>query len=449
MGSESAAFLFSTREMRVTFSLTRQLRAMMQFEWALTCALEQHGIAETGAGAILESLIDAEFVDITALECEAREAGNIAIPFIEQLTERAKRTSEPAARTIHLGATSQDVLDTALVLQMREALALIVEAVDRLDVALAKQVQAHSATVMTGRTWLQPGPPTTLGLKLAGTLAAVRRHRVRITAAAERVLVLQFGGAVGTLAALGSAGTEVSAELARILNLKEPELPWHTQRDNLAETAQVLALLVGTLGKFAKDIALLMQAEVAEVAEPSREGRGSSSTMPQKQNPVACAVVLATAARVPGLASTMLVAMPQEHERGLGLWQTEWETLPEIFRLASAALGSSIDIAEGLVVNASRMASNLDAMLGVPQSEAVSAALARKLGRSAAHEILRDATRQARDKKQNLSDVLKRNSQVTAHLTPETIDRLLQPCEYLGSTKQFIERVLGAPRGQR
>ena len=449
MGSESAAFLFSTPEMTVTFSLTRQLRAMMQFEWALTCALERQGIAEAGAGATLESLLDAEFVDIATLERDAHEVGNIAIPFIRQLTERVKDTSEPAARSIHLGATSQDVLDTALVLQMREALALIVEAIDRLDVALAKQVRAHSATVMTGRTWMQPGPPTTLGLKLAGTLAALRRHRTRINAAAERALVLQFGGAVGTLAALGSAGIEVSSELARKLNLKEPELPWHTQRDNLVETAQVLALLVGSLGKFAKDVALLMQAEVAEVTEPSRAGRGGSSTMPQKQNPVACAMVLAAAARVPGLISTMLAAMPQEHERGLGLWQTEWETLPEIFRLASRAMASSIEVAEGLVVNASRMTSNLDAMHGLPQSEAVSAALARKVGRSAAHEILREATRQARDKNQNLSEILKRNSEVTAHLAPETIDRLLQPREYLGSAKQFIERVLGAPRDQR
>jgi 3-carboxy-cis,cis-muconate cycloisomerase len=449
MDSESTSFLFSTPEMTETFSLTRQLRAMMQFEWALTCALEKKGIAEAGAGAILECLIEAEFVDTPALERDAQGAGNIAIPFIQQLTRNVQRLNEPASRTIHLGATSQDLLDTALVLQIREALQFILEAIERFDIALVKQIRAHAETLMAGRTWLQPGPPITFGLKLAGTLAALRRHQTRINAAAERVLVLQFGGAVGTLAALGSAGEEVSAELARILKLKEPDLPWHTQRDNLVETAQVLALLVGTLSKFAKDIALLMQAEVAEASEPAGNNRGGSSTMPQKQNPVACAMVLASAARVPGLISTMLVAMPQEHERGLGLWQAEWETLPEIFRLTSAALARSIEITEGLVVDASRMASNLDAMHGLPQSEAVSTFLAQKVGRSVAHEILRDATRRARDENRQLSDILKRMSEVTAHLTPEAIDRLLQPREYIGSTKRFIEGVLGVHGAQR
>lgn len=442
MGSESTAFLFSTPEMTETFSFLRQLRAMMRFEWALTCALEKQGIAEAGSGRVLEKLLDAKFVEKELLERDAFEAGNIAIPFVNQLTAEVKRENEPAARAIHLGATSQDVLDTALVLQMQEALRLILAAIDRLDLALAKQVQTHAETVMTGRTWLQPGPPTTFGLKLAGTLAALRRHRARIHAAADRALVVQFGGAVGTLAALGSAGVEVSTELARILELKEPEIPWHTQRDNLAEMAEVLALLVGSLGKFAKDTALLMQTEVGEASEPTGEGRGGSSTMPQKQNPVACATVLACAARAPGLVATMLVAMPQEHERGLGLWQAEWETLPEIFKLAASALARSIEIAVGLKVDGRRMASNLEAMLGRPQSEAVSAALAQRVGRVAAHEILRKAIAKSRETGQHLSVILKAVPEVTAHLTDGEIDLLLQPRAYLGSTRHFIKRVL-------
>jgi len=449
MSSESVAFLFSTPEMTETFSLSRQLRAMMRFEWALACALEKQGVAEAGSGGTLKSLLNAEFIDLEALERTALKSGNIAIPFVKQLTAAVVKENESAARAIHLGATSQDVLDTALVLQMRDGLQLVLDAIDRLDVALAKQVQVHAETVMTGRTWLQPGPPTTLGLKLAGTLAALRRHRTRINTASDRVLVLQFGGAVGTLAALGSAGAEISAELARILKLKEPELPWHTQRDNLVETAQVLALLVGTLGKFAKDIALLMQAEVAEVAEPTAEGRGGSSTMPHKQNPIACATILACAARVPGLVSTMLVAMPQEHERGLGLWQAEWETLPEIFRITAASLARSIEIAEGLQVDAARMATNLDAMLGLPLSESVGTALASKIGRSAAHEILRNATLQTRETGLHLSAILKSVPEVAVHLTPAEIDQLLQPRKYLGSTQHFINRVLGDPDADR
>ena len=335
------------------------------------------------------------------------------------------------------------MLDTALVLQMRQALPLILHAVDQSDTALTRQVRAHAETVMTGRTWLQPGPPTTLGLKLAGSLVALRRHHARLLAASERALVLQFGGAVGTLSALGDAGPEVASKLAHLLNLNEPDLPWHTQRDNLVEMGEVLALLCGTLGKFAKDISLLMQAEVAEVAEPAIEGRGISSTMPQKRNPVACASVLASAARAPGLVATLLGAMPQEHERGLGLWQAEWDTLPELFKLTSVALARSVEIAEGLRVDAEKMESNLEKTLGLSQAEAVSVALAQALGREAAHQLLCAATRQAANSGQHLSSVLKAMPEVTMHLSAAEIDRLLDPREYLGSAQRFIRRVLG------
>ncbi len=209
------SFLFSTPEMTRVFSQEEQLRAMMRFEWALMCALEKHGIAEAGSSEVLESLLDAGFVDVETIEREAKDAGNVAIPFVRQLTAKAKAQSETAARAIHLGATSQDVLDSALVLQMRDGVKLLDEAIEELDRALIIQVRAHRQTVLLGRTWLQPGPPATLGLKLAGTLAALRRARDRIRSAAERALVLEFGGAVGTLAALGTAGGAVSAELAR------------------------------------------------------------------------------------------------------------------------------------------------------------------------------------------------------------------------------------------
>ena len=443
MCNDLNAPLFSTEEMSRIFSSSQQLRAMMRFEWALACALETQGLAEAGSGRALEPLLDAEFVNQESIKRDSVDAGNIAIPFVRQLTARVKEQNEAAARAIHLGATSQDLLDTALVLQMRDALVLIDGGIGRMEHALAAQVRAHADTLMTGRTWLQPGPPTTLGLKLAGTLVALHRHRVRIDQIEPRALVFQFGGAVGTLAALGSAGTAVSAELSRILDLKEPILPWHTQRDNVVEVAQALALLTGTLGKFARDIALLMQAEVGEVSEPVRAGRGVSSTMPHKHNPVACAAVLAAAARTPGLVATILTAMEQEHERGLGLWQAEWETLPEIFRLTAAALERSIETAEGLTVDAVRMRTNFDALLGMPLSEAVVAALAAKIGRSVAHEILERATLHATTAKRHLADVLKSLPEVTAHLNDAEIDRLFDPGEYLGSARRFIERALG------
>jgi 3-carboxy-cis,cis-muconate cycloisomerase len=443
MSNDLNSFLFSTPEMTHIFSARQQLRAMMRFEWALVCALEKHGFAEAGSGAVMESLLEEDLVDVESLKHGAAEAGNIAIPFIKQLTAAMRARSEAAARAIHLGATSQDVLDTALVLEMREALSLIGGMITRLDSALVSQIHKHADTVLMGRTWLQPGPPTTLGLKLAGTLAALRRSRERIRSATERNLVLQFGGAVGTLAPLGDLGEAVSAEVARILELREPELPWHTQRDRIAEIVQVLALLTGTLAKFARDVALLMQAEVAEASEETSGTRGSSSTMPHKHNPVACAAIIAIHARMPGPVSTMLSAMPQEHERGLGLWQAEWEVVPEAFRLASAAVCYSCEIVEGLQVNAERMLTNMAELHGLPLAEAVSAALAPRVGRSAAHEVLREATQRAREEKRPLGDVLKELPQVTAHLSPAQIDRLLDPRGYLGSARRFIARALG------
>lgn len=446
MNVDSTGFVFSTPAMEDVFALPGQLRAMMRFEWALTSALEKHSLAVSGSAEVLKRLLDAEFVDIALLLSRAQDAGNLAIPFIEQLTATVEKIDPAAARAIHLGATSQDVLDTALVLQMRAGLRLMLETLDRLDSALSAQVRKHADTVMTGRTWLQPGPPTTLGLKLAGTLAALRRHRLRLNAAAERALVLEFGGAVGTLAALGDAGGQTSAELARALELKEPELPWHTQRDNIAEVGAVLAMLTGSLGKFARDVALLMQAEVGEAAEPAKEGRGGSSTMPQKRNPVASAAVIACATRAPALAATLLSAMPQEHERGLGLWQAEWATLPELFRLTAAALARSIEIAEGLEVDAARMAENLQRTQGLAQAEAVSVALATTVPRAKAHELVREATREAAAKGHALANVLKAMPEVTEHLSEKEIDRLLEPRAYLGSTRRFIERVLGDTR---
>lgn len=443
MHNDLNSFLFSTPEMTRIFSPHEQLRAMMRFEWALTAALEKHALAEPGSATIVESLVDANFVDLDALQREARDAGNIAIPFVRQLTAAAAARDERATRAIHLGATSQDVLDSALVLQMRDAVELIDGATARLEAALENQVRAHRDTILAGRTWLQAGPPTTLGLKLAGTLAALRRCRDRIRSASQRALVLQFGGAVGTLAVLGSVGGAVSAELARLLDLREPDLPWHTQRDCIVEMVQVLATLTGSLAKFARDIALLMQSEVGEVSEGTSSERGGSSTMPHKHNPVACAAVIAAHAKTPGLVAAMLRAMLQEHERGLGLWQAEWDTVPEAFQLCAAAAAYSIEIAEGLKVDAARMKANFDALLGMTMSEAVTAALAPKIGRAPAHDLLRKAVARAADEKRHLGDILKQSPDITAHLSGGDIERLMDPRAYLGSAQQFIDRVLG------
>jgi 3-carboxy-cis,cis-muconate cycloisomerase len=449
MAPEPAMSMFSTTAMDELFSVANQIRLMVRFEWALSGALESEGLAVSGAAAAVEPFLDAEFADIPALFAQAKESGNVAIPFVRQLTAAVRSRNEEAARTIHLGATSQDVLDTALVIQSREGLDLIFSGLDEVERPLLWQARVHAETILPGRTWLQDGPPTTLGLKIAGWVAALRRHRQRLEAARARALVLQFGGAVGTLAALGDKGTAVSAALAQRLSLPEPELPWHTHRDGLGEVAATLGLLVGTLGKIARDVSLLMQTEIAEVLEPAAEGRGGSSTMPHKRNPVASAAILACAMRVPGLVATMLAVMPQEHERGLGNWQAEWESYPEIFRLTAAALERTIEIAQGMELNPRRMLAHLEATGGLAMSEAVSAALAEHIGRDRAHELMQLAVRRALTEGRSLRDILLEMPDVRAHVGEAEIGRLLTPQNYLGSARQFLERVLGGSDGRR
>lgn len=443
MTTDFSSAFFSTLEMDRVFSTANQLRQMTRFEWALCSAMEDAGIAAKGSSGAVGALLDTEFVDRTQLLSEARLAGNLAIPFLRQLTAAVGERNPEAAGMIHLGATSQDVLDTALVLQSRDALALILDSVTRLDGALTRHAHIHAGTVLAGRTWLQQGSPTTLGLKIAGWIDALRRHRQRLQAARERVLVVQFGGAVGTLGALGDRGAEVSLLLARKLELAEPNLPWHTHRDRFVEIAAVMGMLVGALGKMARDVSLLMQTEVGEVLEPAGEGRGGSSAMPHKRNPVASAMILAAAARVPGLVATMMGAMAQEHERGLGNWQAEWETYPEIFRLAAAALERAIEIADGMVVRPGRMAENLASTGGLAFTEDVSAALAGRMGREMAHSLVEKAAHDAVERGQTLREALLATPEVRAHFDEAAIDRLLDPGNSPGSARRFVHRVIG------
>lgn len=435
--------IFTSSEMREVFSDQAQLRAMMQFEWALSSALEEHALAVRGSSDALKNLLDAGFFDRDQLQSEAVSSGNIAIPFLRQLTHALVATSQVAADSLHLGATSQDLLDTALVLQMRIAFKQVVARIARLDLALVGQIRFHANTILLGRTWLQPGPPTTLGLKFAGSLVALRRSLARLEFAQSQGLFLEFGGAVGTLSALGEKGAAVSQSLARKLELLEPAVPWHSQRDGVAQIAASLAILLGTLGKLAEDVALLMQAEVAEVSEAAGEGKGGSSTMPHKQNPVACAAILTAAKQAPGLASILLASMIQEHERGLGSWQAEWSTLPQLFCLADGALVHTIDLIENLVVHPDRMRLNIGAMRGLSLSESVSVALARKIGRTQANALVSIAARNALAEHLSLADVLKAMPEIKSHLAVEEIDALLMPERYLGSAERFIGNVLG------
>ena len=440
--------LFSTDRMSEIFSDGARLQGMLDFEAALARAAAAAGIVPAAAVEPIAASCRADLLDQEALAREAALAGNLAIPLVAALTALVARADPEAARHVHLGATSQDAQDTGLVLQLRRALDAFEEGLTALSDALAGLAGRHRDTVLAGRTWLQHARPVTLGLKAAGWLDAVERHRERLRQARPRVLAVQLGGGAGTLDALGPKGLEVAERLARALDLALPALPWHAHRDRVAEVAVVLGLLVGTLGKIATDVALLMQTEVGEVAEPDAPGRGGSTAMPQKRNPVAAAVVRAAALRVPGLVSTMLGALVQEHERGLGGWHAEWETLPEIARLAAGALEQVTRVVAGLEVDAARMRRNLEATGGGIQAAAVAAALAPRLGREAAHARVADAARRARKEGRKLGDLLREDETVKGALSPAELDRALDPGASVGLAGPLVDRALAARRGR-
>jgi len=440
--------LFRWKAVEELFSDRARLQGMLDFEAALARAEVRAGVIPTPAAPAIAAKCRAELFDTEALARAAALAGNPAIPLVKQLTALVGAADKEAQRFVHWGATSQDAIDTGFVLQMREALQHIEAEVERLAGALAQLADKHRATPVAGRTWMQQALPTTFGLKAAGWLDAVTRHRARLAEARRRALVVQFGGAVGTLAALGDKGMGVTAALGEELHLGVPDLPWHAHRDRVGEVAATLGLLTGTLGKIARDISLHTQTEVGELFEPAAEGRGGSSTMPHKRNPVTSAVTLAAATRMPGLVSTILSAMVQEQERGLGGWHAEWETMPEIIGLAAGALHHLTDAVMGLELNAEHMAGNLELTHGLLFAEAAQMALGRALGRQAAHELVEAACKRAQTEKRHLRAVLTDDPVVAKHLAKEDLDRLFDPRQYLGVSEQLIDRVLAAHSSQ-
>jgi 3-carboxy-cis,cis-muconate cycloisomerase len=435
------ATLFSSAQMQAIFSPRHAVQRMLDVEAALARVQGRMGLIPATAVPHITSCCEASAIDLQALEREAAAAGNLAIPLVRQLTAAVSTRNAEAGKFVHWGATSQDILDSALMLQMRDALPLLRADLQGLADALATLAAQHRATLMAGRTWMQHALPVTFGLKVAGWLDAMLRHQDRLDAL-DALLCLQFGGAAGTLASLGGQGGAVSQELARMLNLQAPDCPWHAQRDRVVEIATTLGLLVGALGKMARDISLLTQTEVAEVAEPVAPGRGASSAMPHKQNPVGCAVALAAAVRVPGLVSTMLSAMVQEHERALGGWQAEWETLPQIVLLCAGALQQMREVSAGLRVDTAKMRANLDLTHGQLMAEAVALALGTKLGRAVAHELVEQACRRVNASGQHLRVTLAEDPQIAAMLNAAELDRLLDPAHYTGQSEELVERIL-------
>jgi 3-carboxy-cis,cis-muconate cycloisomerase len=416
---------------------------MLEFEAALARAEAAVGIIPRAAVPAIKSACNPARFDPVALGKAAALAGNPAIPFVKALTAEVARRSRQAARYVHWGATSQDVIDTAAVIAIGKSVKLLDRDLMLAVKALARLARKHRKTPLAARTWLQQALPTVFGLKLARWAALVARARENLQEAAGKAAVLQFGGAAGTLAALGKKGQRVAKRLAEELDL-QLDAPWHAERDRIANVASAAGILIGAGGKIARDVSLLMQTEIGEVFEPTGKGRGGSSTMPHKRNPIACAQILAAANLAPSLVSTLLSGMVQEQERALGGWQAEWIAIPQLFLLASGVASRLAEIAEGMEIDAARMRKNLDATHGLIMGEAVQMALGAALGRLEAHDLLEAASKRAAREKRPLLDVLSRMPEITKVVPREKLERLFDPLAYLGSAKPFLDQALAS-----
>src|SRR6476469_468644 len=439
--------MLSSAAMRAVCDDEAYLQRMLAFEAALARAEAVTGIIPASAAVPIATACKASSFDPMALAEAATRSGNLAIPLVTALTADVGRIDAEATRYGHWGATSQDVIDTAAMLGLRAAIGALLSDIDRAIAGFAKLARQHRDTAVVARTWLQHALPMPFGLKLAEYAAALHRSRTRLRRLRSETLALQFGGAAGTLAALGDKGLVVAERLAQELKLPLPDAPWHAHRDRIAEAASVFAIVAGTCGKIARDVSLMMQTDVGEAFEPSGEGRGGSSTMPHKRNPVAAASALAAATMAPNLAATIFAAQVQDHERSAGPWHAEWPTLPTLLLVTSGALGAMVDIAEGLEVDAARMRVNLDATDGLIMAEAVTFALADKIGKSDAHHLIEAASKKAVAEKKHLREVLAADSQVTAHLPPEKIAALFEPMAYQGASQALIDRLLASLNG--
>lgn len=361
------------------------VQAMLDFESALARAQAEAGAIPAAAGAAIASACDATGFDVDQIVAEGSRVGTVAIPLVRALTAAVAKVDPDAALVVHWGGTTQDVLDTAQVLVTRRALALVDRDLSQLVGALLTLADAHGDAPLLGRTLMQPAQVISFGFKLAGWIAPLVRAQARLRLAGASALQLQLGGAVGTRAAMGEHGDAVAAGMATLLDLRLPPAAWHTQRDELVALGCELGVLAGSLGKIAKDVSLMAQGEVGELAEPSGGGRGGSSAMPHKRNPVAAMTALAAAVRAPQRVAALLAAMPQEHERGLGNWQAELAEFGELLASVHGALAALTLAAGGLQVFPDRMRRNIDALQGLVFAEALSMRIAREIGKSEAH----------------------------------------------------------------
>ena len=442
---DSAIFqgIFSSDEMRRVWSDENRTQKYLDVERALAIVQGRLGLIPTEAAEEIVSHCRLDQIDMARLREQTERIGYPILGVVSQLNALCR---DKLGEYCHWGATTQDITDTATVLQIREALAIVDTELTGISAALAKLAREHRDTPVIGRSNLQQAIPVTFGYKMAGLLSAVERHRERLAQLKERVLVGEFAGAAGTLASLETGAMETQAGLCAELGLKQPVIAWHTIRDNIAEVGAFLGLVGGTLGKLSMDVKLMMQTEVGEVYEPFAHGRGSSSTMPQKRNPISSCYIHAAISVVRQHAAALMDAMVADHERSTGPWEIEWIVLPEAFCLMAGALKQSRSVLEGLQVDAAAMRRNIDMTDGLVMSEAVMMGLGHHLGREAAHDLVYDLCREAIAQKKPLLDLLAAHPDISRHVDRAALQAMLDPANYLGQSGHMVDRVLATLR---
>ena len=426
--------IFYSAEINALFSEERTIAFMLRFEAVLAQSQATNSVIPKEAAQIITMVCEAQIINIPDLKSEIKLGGNAAIPLVKQLTRIVKNNDVEASKYVHLGATSQDVIDTATVLQIQEYLVWLENKLKFLSKILKETTEQNRNTLMIGRTLLQQARPITFGLKTANWLAAILRTTERINEIKNRLLVIQLGGAVG----IGNENISkvVQDDFAIRLGLNST-ISWQTQRDNLVEWASILGILNGSIAKIAKDVSLLMQTEVGELFESADAGKGGSSTMPHKRNPVTCAAILANANRTPNLVATMLSAMPQEHERSAGLWHSEWEVLTELMMLTAGTVERGIELIEGLEIDKERMLSNLEITKGLIYAENISLALSPKIGKIQAHELVEKACKLAIQQGKHLKLVFQE-----MQIDLPNLEEFFSPENSLGNSLTIIDSIL-------
>ncbi len=436
--------MFSSAAMRAVVDDRARLQRMLDFEAALARAQAAVGVIPHEAIEPIASAAKIERFDIAAIAAAAPGAGNVLAPLVKALTADIAKENPDAAGYVHFGASDQDVIDTATVLELRAGIDALIADLDRAVAAYVALAGRHRRTATMARTSLQHAQPMPFGLKVAGYAGALARSRERLKRLRKEALVLQLGGTSGTLAILGERAFDVYERLAALLDLPLPDAPWHTHRDRLAEVAAALAILAGTCGKIARDVTLLMQSEVGEAFEPA----GGNGDKPRGRDPIAASRVLACAALAPQLAATILNSEIHEHERAAGAWQAEWLTFPPLLLIVSGALAGIADIGEGLQVDNERMRANLDATRGVIMAEAVTSALTAKLGKPIAQQVVEEAIQKSIAEKRHLQEVLCEDERVTLLMNPGEIAKLVEPLSYQGLAQNFIERLVASAQAR-